>query len=145
MGKRNRFFPSSKISLVHQLSDVRNEYSSFSGRITLSGLKLLGAIQPTPISREYEVQIDVPKTGQPRIEVVSPELQTRDGENIPHRYPDGSLCLYYPPSREWRRELFLSETLIPWAAEWLYFYEVWLVTGTWQGGGIHPARNQRTE
>lgn len=24
-----------------------------------------------------------------------------------------------------------------WASEWLFFYEVWLATGTWLGGGLH--------
>ena len=28
--------------------------------------------------------------------------------------------------------------LVGWAAEWLFFYEVWLATGMWLGGGLHP-------
>ena len=32
----------------------------------------------------------------------------------------------------------IAETIIPWASEWLLHYEIWLATGEWQGGGIHP-------
>jgi hypothetical protein len=30
----------------------------------------------------------------------------------------------------------LSETIIPWLSLWLTFYEMWRVTGEWDGGGI---------
>lgn len=32
----------------------------------------------------------------------------------------------------------LADTIIPWTVEWLYFYELWLATGEWLGGGEHP-------
>ena len=28
--------------------------------------------------------------------------------------------------------------IVPWAAEWFWFFEHWLVTGEWLGGGSHP-------
>ena len=31
----------------------------------------------------------------------------------------------------------LANTIVPWVADWLYYYEVWLFTGEWEGGGIH--------
>lgn len=34
--------------------------------------------------------------------------------------------------------MLIADTYIPWAIEWLYYYEIWLVTGEWCGGGIHP-------
>ena len=30
-----------------------------------------------------------------------------------------------------------KNTIVPWIADWLYYYEVWLFTGEWEGGGIH--------
>ncbi len=27
----------------------------------------------------------------------------------------------------------IDDTIIPWTAEWLVFYELWKDTGTWQG------------
>lgn len=34
--------------------------------------------------------------------------------------------------------MLLAKTILPWTAEWLLHYEVWLVTGEWVGGGVHP-------
>lgn len=145
MAKRRRYFARNSVSLAHQLSDAKRSCPGFDGSISLLGLTVEGLVRPTPISVEYMVRVFLPRTGIPKVVVVRPELVGRYGQRIPHRYPDGSLCLYYPPNREWRREFFLSETLIPWAAEWIYFYEIWRVTGNWLGGGIHPSRDQEEE
>lgn len=32
----------------------------------------------------------------------------------------------------------IANTIIPWTIEWLYYYELWLATGEWLGGGDHP-------
>jgi hypothetical protein len=29
----------------------------------------------------------------------------------------------------------IADTIVPWTAEWLVHYEIWLVTGEWYGGG----------
>lgn len=34
--------------------------------------------------------------------------------------------------------MYLNATIIPWTSEWLFNYEVWLATGEWRGGGMHP-------
>ena len=145
MGRFKRYLPNRVVSLIHQLTDVRRHLVGFDGTITSKGLTVSGTLRPTPVSREYAVRIELPKNGIPKILIDSSELLGRGGERIPHRYPDGSLCLYYPPNREWRREFFLTETLIPWAEEWLYFYEIWLISGVWHGSGLHPTANQQNE
>lgn len=73
----------------------------------------------------------------PSVRVVSPQLAYRDGERAPHLYSNGDLCLFYPKAREWHGGLLLSRTIIPWASEWLFHYEIWLASGTWCGGGYH--------
>ena len=45
-------------------------------------------------------------------------------------------CLCY--GDEFASDMLIADTYIPWAIEWLYYYEIWLVTGEWCGGGIHP-------
>jgi hypothetical protein len=71
------------------------------------------------------------------------------GERPPHIYmgaaapPGWSLCLYHPRKREWKPDRLIAETIIPWAAEWLFFYEMWLIDGHWAGGGEHPIRGDR--
>jgi hypothetical protein len=32
----------------------------------------------------------------------------------------------------------LDKTIVPWATKWLYYFEHWLATDDWQGGGEHP-------
>ena len=73
----------------------------------------------------------------PRIWVIEPELRNRGGSRPEHLYRDGSLCLYYPKYREWSHSMWLARTVVPWASEWLLYYEVWLATGEWRGGGMH--------
>ena len=51
-----------------------------------------------------------------------------------HMYPDGSLCLYYPPDISPFRRLWVAKDLIPMAALWVCHYEQWLINGrVWKG------------
>jgi hypothetical protein len=66
-----------------------------------------------------------------------------NGKDPPHRYKEGDLCLYLPWGNEWSSHMMLVHTIIPWANEWLMHYELWLITGEWYGGGIHPGGGQK--
>ena len=53
-----------------------------------------------------------------------PGLRTRaDAERIPHTYAPERPCLFYPAGREWRPDMTIATTIIPWLSLWLYFYE----------------------
>lgn len=65
-------------------------------------------------------------------------LRTRPGRSLPHVYDDGTLCLY--ERGEWNDNMFLADTIVPWASEWLAHYEIWLGHGKWYGGGEWPPR-----
>ncbi len=82
-------------------------------------------LQPTPFSPTYLVQIDYRPVGKPTIWLLSPKPSSRPR----HTYGDGSLCVYW---HEWNNTMGFGTALIPWIAEWLYFYEIWLATGTWE-------------
>lgn len=90
-----------------------------------------GTLQPRDESPSYEVRVTykMGKHRDPRVTVLSPPIRT----GAPHRYPDGSLCLYYPRDRSWHEGLYIADTIIPWAAMWLYFYELWCDTEIWWG------------
>lgn len=32
----------------------------------------------------------------------------------------------------------MAPQLIPWIATWFYYFEEWLVSDEWKGGGVHP-------
>lgn len=48
------------------------------------------------------------------------------------------LCLEMPSLNEWNPSMALMDSYVPWAAEWIEFYELWQLTGIWYGGGVHP-------
>lgn len=114
----------------------------------------LGTVRP--IERPHRVLLDYeqPANGVdvrqhfPRARIVDPPLRPRyDGHAdgpLPHVYFDrdnlllSALCLFDPTQDEWSHDDLLADTTIPWIADWLACYEVWLVTGTWLGGGRHP-------
>lgn len=73
--------------------------------------------------------------------IVSPILDRRGVEILPHTFFGDELCLYY--GNDWEEHTPIAKTIIPWASEWLYHYEIWLFTGEWTGGGIHPGVKTR--
>ncbi|WP_176968657.1 hypothetical protein [Amycolatopsis xylanica] len=94
-------------------------------------------LQPTPVSRHYTVKIAHQPPFDPDVEVLAPILRLhRDAKGLPHVYPGNRLCLYEPG--EWKSNMLLASTVLPWAIEWLYYYEIWLAIGEWTGGGDWP-------
>jgi hypothetical protein len=106
-------------------------------------MKVVGKVQPTSRSIVYNFEIKYNLGDAPRIIIVSPKLRKNDkGEAIPHLYPNGDLCLYRPAYREFKGSDFICNTIIPWISLWLYYYEIWLISGDWLGGGEHPSSNK---
>jgi hypothetical protein len=118
---------------------MRTLHPQFKSRLSRSAVIWIGSITPTDGSRTYTINVEYRLNSHPSISVVDPPLRKRsDGEPIPHMYEGERLCLYRPKYREWTPQDYIAETIIPWAALWLYFYEVWRATGEWLGGGEHP-------
>jgi len=91
------------------------------------GLTWTGYLQPTPESPLYVVRIVHNPQEQPRVYVDS----HRFDRSCRHLYWDDTLCLYWPQQWWWTPGEALPETIVAWAALWLYFYELWQVTGEW--------------
>jgi hypothetical protein len=32
----------------------------------------------------------------------------------------------------------IDQTFVPWVATWLFYFEEWLASDDWKGGGEHP-------
>lgn len=115
--------------------------SQGNGILTHNKLSWFFQLQPTPLSRQYSLALEYLKNKTPKIFVVKPDLNIlANGRDIPHMYDQkkGELCLYLPGAGEWNNRLLLINTAIPWASLWLYFFEEWLFSNEWKGGGKHP-------
>ena len=126
------------IHLFNQMKSIKTNFPQFEVKIKKDKLNVSGEIQPSPLHSNYEFTLVYQYGRAPKIHIVSPKLKERaNGEKIPHVYSENRPCLYYPKSNEFFHDMMLSETIIPWLALWLYFYEIWLITGEWLGEGIH--------
>lgn len=116
------------------------KHKLYSGRGLIYSMEL----SPSPASRLYQCELYVPPGPKaPEMIVKSPDLHVlAAGRKLPHVYPyQGKgvhLCLWRPRYKEWKWSMKLSETYVPWTVEWLFYFEDWLYTGTWAGGGEHP-------
>ena len=118
----------------------KNPICAGSGRINAKGLIWDYRTRPTPLSRDYLVRIKYERDGIPSVFVKDPDLlMLTEGRPLPHVYHDPlCLCLYLPRANEWIGSMRIDQTFVPWTATWLYFFEEWLVSDEWKGGGEHP-------
>lgn len=101
-------------------------------------------LQPTPMSREYRVLIVYISGYQPYTYVLHPNIvDIADNKPLPHVYSQSNqrLCLTYPSDHEWTKGMLITKTYLPWISMWLYYYEEWLLSNKWKGGGKHPGDN----
>lgn len=132
--KRNR------ISLILQEMHLRKIFpASKITRHREQKLVFEHIIQPSPNSNKYKVRIEYQRNKGIRVFVIEPKLDFyKEEEFLPHVYSTSEqrLCLYYPNRIEWNVSKLFVDTILPWTSEWLFFYELWLITGEWLGGGI---------
>lgn len=106
-------------------------------------------LAPSDFGRIYECELRLtPGSHPPEMFVLSPDLTTlADEAALPHVYsnngPGTKLCLWLPRQREWLPQMSLVDTYIAWTAEWLWYFEDWLTTGVWAGGGEHPQQHRK--
>ena len=129
-----------KINLAIQLHHLKRLFPQSYVHIQRNCLVWQGDLMPTVLSQAYTVRLSYKLAKSPQVNVLKPELTIPEGKRPPHTYSGKRLCLYYPGIGDWRGDMLLAETIVPWISEWLYYYEIWLVTGEWYGGGIHPRR-----
>lgn len=95
---------------------------------------------PDPLGRTYGICLRYAFEASPDIRVKSHDLRALSGGRCPpHLYHDPDrLCLYLPGTNEWDGTQRLDETVVPWTFLWLAYFEYWLATDEWGGGGEHP-------
>lgn len=123
-----------------------NPLSVGDGTLRADGFTWVYATSPLPLSRDYLIRIEMACGTSPRVFVDDPDIEVLAGDrNLPHVYRNPTrLCLYLPGTREWQPWLRLDQTVVPWTSLWLFYFEDWLDSGDWKGGGMHPADVSRT-
>lgn len=102
----------------------------------------VGTLRPADGLTDYRVKVVYQIKYRPRSYVLSPKIELRDGATkIEHTYgPNERPCLFMP--EEWNDQRLIADTVIPWLSLWLFYYEMWHLTGKWLGGGHTFAPNQ---
>lgn len=119
-----------------------------SGMIKRDTLMWQQCVFPTPLSRPYQIRIVYHVTDAPKVYVDQPELKELAGNRkLPHVYSEDpvQLCLYLPKSGQWTKQQLIVDTILPWTVLWLYYFEMWLISGEWHGGGEHPNGREQDE
>lgn len=141
----SRYLPP-PLPLALQLANLRAQNPDGSGHIQRAKLTWHFDAVPTPMSRSYRLRLGYALSTVPQISVVTPNLQSlAGGRHIPHLYDlvRGRLCLYLPKTGEWHDRRLLTETMVPWSLLWLIYFEDWLVSDEWKGGGVHVEQGAR--
>jgi hypothetical protein len=123
------------ISMTHQEVRMRSRFPNFRV-VERNRMMWRGEIRPREDGASFTLQIRAGKTlnTAPSVHVLAPVLVRAPGSKVaPHCFADESLCLYHRNENPWFGDQYIAETIIPWACEWCYFYEVWLETGRWFG------------
>ena len=131
------YFKTRHYTPIQQYAAFRQKFPEWEVVWKQHGFEAKGYLRPSPLSESYHICITYYQGKAPKVTVISPQLRPREkGGEIKHTYSDGSLCLYYPKAREWTPAQLISNTLVEWAALWLYHYETWHAIGDWLGGGV---------
>lgn len=128
------FFPKQKFNnkfpfALYQKSAIERRYNFIKCRISNGKLICMGDLQPDGCDK-YSIRIEFQAGFEPKVFITSHDIKP---SNEIHIYKEGHLCLFYPGDLKWKNNLKVAEYIIPWVAEWIVFYELWLMTGEWMG------------
>lgn len=136
--RKSRFRGKKGISSIVQLETIKKDFPNARiNKVNRGHYEIIVSLMPKYVSRRYDVKIAFTEFGA-KVFVVNEILKVAEGrQKLPHVYDTElqQLCLYSISKKEWSSKQLITKTLIPWASEWLFYYELWLVTGDWHGGG----------
>lgn len=127
MGRRG------EIPLAVQAFVLRSNFPTSAARLRAGQLTWEGTFQPTEAMDLYTLRLNAREGRAPDLFVTAPELVPDGAGRLPHVFASGAICLHR--AGEWRPNMLFIETVIPWAEEWLFFYELWRADGVWRGDG----------
>lgn len=138
--------PNSFAYAMMQKREIEKKFSFLKCRIENDTLVCRGIFQPENCNA-YDVRIEFRAGCFPQVYILSPEIKPNADIHI---YSEGSLCLFYPGDMKWKDTTSIAENTIPWIFEWILFYELYLLTGVWEGeyvphGNVKAITPNKTE
>lgn len=138
--------PNSFLYAMMQKRELERKFSFLKCRIENDTLICRGIFQPDNCNA-YDVRIEFRAGCFPQVYILSPEIKPNADIHI---YSEGSLCLFYPGDMKWKDTTSIAENTIPWIFEWILFYELYLLTGVWEGeyvphGNVKAITESRNE
>lgn len=134
-----RYIRKQTLSFAFQRYLIQKNYPESKCVLEKNRLIWHGFVKPTPLSRTYNIKMICEKERRPKVILYGNNIEGLEKKDFPHHFGinkdklEVTLCLHLP--NEFNYSLRIIDTIIPWIQEWLYFYEIWLSTGKWLGGG----------
>lgn len=131
---RNKYVRQKPLTPAEQAYFLKLQFPGFRVLTARNELRCVGALQPTATSEVYKIELGYKIGLRPQVRVLQPALRLAPGKTkLPHVFDRGDLCLHLRD--DWHPYQRISEFIIPWISLWLVFYEFWVLTGKWLGGG----------
>lgn len=121
--------PNSFAFAIMQKREIEEKFTFLKCRIENDTLVCRGIFQPENCNA-YNIRIEFRAGCFPQVYIISPEIKPNSDIHI---YSEGALCLFYPGDMKWKDTTSIAENTIPWIFEWILFYELYLLTGVWEG------------
>lgn len=129
---KNQVILERKSNLFKQKSSIEKHFPFFKCTIDIRSWRLncKGEIPSTVGNEKYQIELKYSPFDLPSVFIQNHVIPRR--KKI-HVYSNGSLCLYDKKDIGWNKRSMISEITIPRIAEWIMYYELWLLTGEWEG------------
>lgn len=114
---------------------IGRAFPSFTCEVSRNVLTCRAELIPSEGCAAYSVLINYSFRSLPHVRVSKPSIPKELWSSV-HIFPhSGELCLFdcRPEGQPWQWTHNIHETIIPWTAEWLVYYELFLVVGKWLG------------
>ncbi len=138
-----RIYRPPPLSVAQQYLALRsNPICVGEGQMRCGSLTWEYEVQPSLLSRTYDIRISYSVGKKPQVLVRNPSLvELARPRRLPHVYQQDPtlLCLYRSTKGDWTARMHIAKTIVPWTALWLFFFEAWLASNEWKGGGEHPS------
>ena len=136
----SKYFKTKKVSLPIQREKIRKKCGKNIIYISKKGLDIELKVPSTNIkNKKYILKIIKEEGKIPETYILKEDLDLKRDERIPHIYGEYlkrnktyiRICTFLPVE-DWNNEKNISDTLIFWALEWIYYFEIWNVCGVWR-------------